>query len=121
MPKTLLIVEDEELVRSMLRDKFEQSGYAVLEAEDGREGQNLLEDQTVDLVISDLIMPRQDGLELLMAMRAEWPDVPLIAITAPSNQLYLEVAGRLGAARTFEKPLDLKKLEDAVIDLLRLE
>ncbi len=68
--KTILIVEDEELVRSMLRDKFEHEGYRVLEAEDGREGQNILEDEKVDLVISDLVMPRQDGLELLMAMRA---------------------------------------------------
>jgi DNA-binding NtrC family response regulator len=116
--KTILIVEDEELVRSMLRDKFEHEGYRVLEAEDGREGQNILEDDHVDLVISDLIMPRQDGLELLMAMRAGWPNIPLIVITAPSNQLYLEVAGRLGASRTFEKPLDLDALGRAARDLL---
>lgn len=102
----------------MLRDKFEHDGYRVLEAEDGRDAQNLLEDEHVDLVISDLIMPRKDGLELLMEMRGRWPDIPLIAITAPSNQLYLEVAGRLGASRTFEKPLDLDALGAAVRDLI---
>ena len=118
MPKSILIVEDEELVRSMLLDNFEHEGFQVFGAEDGREGQNQLEDEQVDLVISDLVMPRQDGLELLMEMRRSWPDIPLIAITAPSNQLYLEVAGRLGAARTFEKPLDLEALTRAVRDLL---
>ena len=118
MVQTILIVEDEELVRGMLRDKIEHEGYHVLEAEDGRAGQIMLEDEVIHLVITDLVMPRKDGLELLMEMRTNWPDIPLIAITAPSNQLYLEVAGRLGATRTFEKPLDLDALLRAIEDLI---
>ncbi len=115
---TLLVVEDEKLVRDLLKDKFEESGYQVLEAGNGAEGLAHLHQSNIDLVISDLVMPDTDGLELLMAMRTEWPDIPMIAITAPSNQIYLEVASRLGAARTFEKPLDLAQIESAVDALL---
>jgi DNA-binding response OmpR family regulator len=117
-PYKLLIVEDETLVREMLCDKFEQAGYQVVAAADGHEGMRELEQQPFHLVISDLLMPRQDGLELLMQVRDKWPDVPFIAITAPSNLLYLEVASRLGAAQTFEKPIDLAQLESAVKDLI---
>jgi DNA-binding response OmpR family regulator len=116
---TLLIVEDETLVREMLCDKFEHAGYRVVGAADGHVGLRALEEHSIQLVISDLLMPRQDGLELLMQVRDKWPDIPFIAITAPSNLLYLEVASRLGAAETFEKPIDLGQLEAAVKTLIR--
>jgi CheY-like chemotaxis protein len=77
-----------------------------------------LERQPVDVVITDLIMPERDGLELLIMVRDHYPRIPVIVITAPSNNIYLPAAKRLGAAYCFEKPLVLSTLLAAVQALL---
>jgi CheY-like chemotaxis protein len=115
---TILVAEDESLVREMLEDALQNDGYRVITAEDGHQAQKLLEKYSVDLVVTDLIMPERDGLELLIMVRDNYPKIPVIVITAPSNQVYLPAAKRLGAAYCFEKPLVLSDLLAAIQGLL---
>lgn len=114
----LLIVDDEHLVRDMLAELFEDESTQVLTASNAREAIRMLEDHRFDVVISDILMPEGDGIELLLEMKRSANGTPLIAISAPTNQLYLQAMKRLGAVRCFEKPLDLQALRDAVQRLL---
>jgi CheY-like chemotaxis protein len=111
---TILVAEDESLVREMLEDTLQNDGYQVITAEDGQQALRVLEEQSVDVVITDLIMPERDGLELLIKIRDGYTKIPVIVITAPSNNVYLPAAKRLGAAYCFEKPLVLSSLLTAV-------
>lgn len=118
MPYNILVVDDEAPVRSIIRRKLEFCGYDICEAADGEEAVRALDTIPFDLVITDIIMPHKDGLETICFIRDQQPGVKVIAISAPSNELFLESATGLGAARAFEKPLDLAELADAVSALL---
>lgn len=118
MPPSILIVDDDAPIRSVLRRKLEQYQYDVCEAADGNEAIRALETTKFDLVITDIIMPEKDGIETICFLRLKQPEVKIIAISAPSNQLFLESARGLGAERVFTKPLKLAELADAVQELL---
>lgn len=118
MPPSILIVDDDAPVRSVLRRKLEQCNYDICEAADGNEAIRALESTKFDLVITDIIMPEKDGIETICFLRLKQPDVKIIAISAPSNQLFLESARGLGAERVFTKPLKLSELAEAVQELL---
>lgn len=118
MPPSILIVDDDAPIRSVLRRKLEQYQYDVCEAADGNEAIRALETTRFDLVITDIIVPEKDGIETICFLRLKQPEVKIIAISAPSNQLFLESARGLGAERVFTKPLKLAELADAVQELL---
>jgi len=118
MRPSILIVDDDAPVRSVLRRKLEQYDYDLCEAADGAEAIQALETAHFDLVITDIIMPERDGIETICFLRMKQPEVKIIAISAPSNQLFLESARGLGAERAFTKPLKLSDLVDAVESLL---
>ena len=118
MAHRILVADDEAPIRRVLRLKLEECGYDVCEASNGREAIQAIDEAPVDLVITDIIMPEKDGIETILALRKRQPDVKAIAISAPSNQLFLDSARGLGAARTFEKPLNLAELAAAVKELL---
>ena len=80
--KRILAVDDEPHMRRLLEISLRQAGYAPLVAENGREALNILRDNNVDLVVSDLHMPVMDGLKLLEAMRKDNIDTPVIIVTA---------------------------------------
>ncbi|MFO0707743.1 MAG: response regulator [Nitrospira sp.] len=112
---TILVIDDEESIRHLLREVLEKSGYRVLEASDGREGLSAYQKQPVDLVIMDLLMPDTDGLEATLQLTREYVDAKVIAITgAQGDRNFLDVANLFGARRTFQKPFDITKLLQAV-------
>lgn len=115
---SILIVEDEVHVREMLADLFEADGYAVRMCSNGQRALAMLEEEPVALVISDLIMPECDGLELQLELRKRWPDTLFIAISAPNNFSSLEASAGLGATATYEKPLDLDEMRATVRRLM---
>ena len=78
---TVLCVDDEPNILSSLRRLFRPCGYRVLVAESGAQGLDVLRNETVDLVISDMRMPHMDGAQFLAAVRADWPDVVRILLT----------------------------------------
>ena len=118
MRDSILVVDDEDAVRQVLRRKLEQCGYDICEAADGVEAINALQTIPFDLVITDVIMPEKDGIQTLDFIRKKCSKTPVIIISAPSNQLYLESALGLGASRAFYKPVQLEELAKAVKQLL---
>jgi len=115
---SVLVIDDEEQVRQLIRETLEQAGYDVEEACDGNEGLKRYRTRPADLVIMDILMPDQDGLESIMTLDREFPMSRVIAITGGSDMIgmlnFLDVARMLGARRTIQKPFEVKALLDAV-------
>jgi DNA-binding NtrC family response regulator len=113
----ILIIDDEPAIRDILRTWFEMEGLTVYEAGDGREGVRIQKEAAVDMLVCDLIMPVQEGIETIAYFRTSFPEVGIIAISGGgrlSPDQYLEIAQQLGAWKIFRKPLDIKKILDAV-------
>lgn len=112
---TILIIDDEEMIRTLLRSALEAAGYEVTEATNGRQGLELYRHRPTDLVITDILMPELSGLEMLLALTREFIHAKVIAISGVGEeQNVLDVAKLLGARRTFQKPLSMPQLLDAV-------
>lgn len=118
----VLIIDDEEQVRKLIREVLEEAGHEVVEARNGREGMKLYEANSTDVVITDLVMPEQEGLETITGLRRRFPAVKIIAISGAQQKLDLDllyVAEKLGAIRTMEKPFEMQKLVALVKELLQ--
>ena len=115
---SVLVIDDEDQVRQLIRETLELAGYEVEDARDGKEGLERYRAKSTDLVIMDILMPDQDGLESILALRREFPASRVIAITGGSDMIgvlnFLDVAKMLGARRTLQKPFEMKTLLDAV-------
>ncbi len=112
--KTVLIVEDEAIVRDSVRDWLMDAGYAVKVAREGYEALKMIEKQDFDVVLLDLRLPGKDGLQVLREARLRRPAIKGIIITAyPTVQTAVE-AMKLGAIDFLTKPLDLTRLESLV-------
>jgi two-component system response regulator (stage 0 sporulation protein F) len=112
---TILIIDDEESIRNLLKEVLERAKHHVLEARDGQEGLTLYQQNKVDLVLMDILMPGTDGLETTLQLTREYLDAKVIAMTgAQGDRNFLDVAKLFGARRVFEKPFDIDKLVQAV-------
>jgi DNA-binding response OmpR family regulator len=117
----VLVIDDDEQMRKLLRQVMEWAGYEVVEAEDGWAGMKMQRKLQADLVITDLIMPEQEGLETITALKNLYPAVRIIAISGGGRigpEAYLPAAKELGADRVFSKPFDVKELAHTVKELL---
>jgi DNA-binding response OmpR family regulator len=93
------------------------AGYEVTEAGDGSEGIKLYREVRPDLVITDLVMPEKEGIETIVELRRDFPEVKIIAISGGNNNRsgsYLSMAEKLGAERTIGKPFKIPELLGAV-------
>jgi len=113
----ILVIDDEEPVRVVLRQMLEKEGYEVEEAQDGAVGMNLLHDHLYDLIITDLFMPEKEGIETMMEVRKCFPQVKIIAMSGGGRAGaldFLPMAESFGALRTLAKPFERKELLEAV-------
>jgi DNA-binding NtrC family response regulator len=118
----ILIIDDESGIREALGDLLESEGYKVSVAANGREGLKCFRENEIDLVITDIIMPEQEGIETIRVMRKESPDAKIFAMSGGGRieaRGYLELAMKVGAARVFEKPLDVDILLTAMREILK--
>lgn len=114
---TILVIDDQEPIRSLLRDALEGDGHEVLEASNGRLGLELYREQSADLLITDIVMPEMSGLEMMLELTRSFPNVKVIAMSGGlEREGGLNAAKLLGARQTFQKPLDIGELLDAVRD-----
>lgn len=119
-PRSILLIDDNDQIRALLRRVLEEAGYCVMDAVNGREGLRQFRQAPVALVITDLLMPDSDGLEVTMTLRRESPHVKIIALTGGAGEPnLLEVAKLLGAHRTMKKPIEMTELLDAVQQVLQ--
>ena len=118
MPRILLI-DDDTAVRTTVRLLLERAGYQIVEAPDGKAAKQLV--AGVDLVITDLLMPDMDGVDVLAMLRKEGHRVPVIAMSGGGkvdSKSYLDVARAMGAFATIAKPFELEDLLATVRDAL---
>lgn len=117
----ILVIEDDNAVRELLRTVLTRAGHQVREAADGQAGIHSFRTAPADLVITDLIMPRKEGLETIIDLKQEFPDLNIIAISGgdrENREDYLKTAELCGAARIFHKPFEPRDLVAAVAELL---
>ena len=102
---TVLIVEDDEQVRAVFAQVLQGAGYRVLQAAHGNEALGLLRMHPVQVVISDLVMPEMEGLELIRFLRRTYPKLKIIACSGAFGEAMLHVATRFGANAALAKPI----------------
>ncbi len=119
-PARMLVVDDEESIRDLLRLVLTGEGYSVVTANGGEEAIEYLEAQRFDLLITDLVMPTVNGVEVLRAARRIDPNYPVIVITGyPSVETVTELV-RLGAGDYLTKPFNVDAVVATVAKLLEM-
>lgn len=121
MSKRILVIDDDAYVSRMVARYLQDAGYLVDTAADGREGMKCFHAHRHDLIVTDLVMPEQEGIETIAQVRAEGTPVRIIAMSGAvdnSNHTYLVTAEMLGADRVFTKPLDTEAFMEAVLHLI---
>jgi CheY-like chemotaxis protein len=111
--KKILIVDDEVLIREGLKITLELEGYLVEIAEDGREAVKIIESFRPDVIVTDIIMPEKDGIEVIINLRRTNRDIKIIAISGGgriSAKDHLRIASKLGANNILTKPFSAKEL-----------
>ena len=109
MAPLVLVIEDDACVRDIIREVLEDAAFAVVTAANGREGMALFRKCEPALVITDIIMPEQEGIETITQLRRERPKARILAVSGGGrigNTDVLEIAHQLGADETLAKPFD---------------
>ena len=117
----VLIVDDDEQIRVLLQQMMEWAGFEVLVAENGKIAMQMQSRQPADLVITDLIMPEQEGLETISRLKKDYAGIKIIAISGGGRigpEAYLPAALELGADLVFSKPFDVQEVVNSVKKLL---
>ena len=119
-PKRILVADDELVIRTLLSEIISQDGHHVTLAEDGAQAIQLLEDQQFDLIITDIVMPNANGVEVIKAAKQIDATFPIIVITAhPSIETVSKVV-RLGAADYVIKPFNVDHVQLTVAKVLAM-
>ncbi len=116
----ILVVDDDAYIRRLLRTLLEGAGHAVIEAEDGEQGIEATSEST-DLIITDIQMPKVEGLDLILVLKKRYPELPIIAISGTGQMagaINTWSAGKSGADDAYTKPFDHDEMLSAVAKLL---
>ena len=114
---SILIIDDDETLRTTLARALEIFGHNVRQAADGNEGVAAYRAAPADLVITDIVMPEKEGLDIIRELRHDYPALRIIAMSgglAYDPKLYLHMAARFGATAVLAKPFDLAELRRVV-------
>jgi CheY-like chemotaxis protein len=116
----ILVIEDDPNVAMAIQHSLAGAGHTVLLAANGKEGINELRRSTVDVVVTDLFMPEQEGLETITVLRKGYPKLPVIAISGGNiaSDTMLKIAKDLGAQEVLQKPFGVRGLLAAVEKVL---
>ncbi len=101
---SILVVDDEEMMRNLLERILSREGYKIKTAEDGLQALEVLKSEKIDIIISDMKMPRMNGFELLNVVKKEYPDIGVIIMTAYGDTYTVKDALLLGADEYITKP-----------------
>jgi CheY-like chemotaxis protein len=116
----ILVVDDDPDVRDVVRSMLEIGGYETSVAQDGREALNALRNGHFEVILTDLVMPEQEGIETIKLIRRDYPAVKVIAMSGAFGGDYLRIAGYLGAHGTLAKPLQMADVLNTVAEALKL-
>jgi CheY-like chemotaxis protein len=119
---SVLVIDDEAPVRKVLRKALEREGYKVMDAADGLEAIGLYREHPTDLVLTDILMPEKEGLETIMALKRDFPELTIFAMSGGGSLINsnscLSMAKVLGATRVYTKPLGIEELLKDIGELL---
>ena len=114
----ILVIDDEAALRRLVARVLKSAGHTVREAENGRVGLELFRELRPALVITDIVMPDQEGIEAILELRRDAPSIPILAISGGGEGAYLRMATGLGATEALAKPFGADELLAAVAKLL---
>lgn len=120
----ILLIDDNEQVRDMIGELLRTEGFEVEVASDGAEGLKAFRNKKADLVITDVVMPEKEGLEVIAEIKQMAPETKLIAVSGggySQNLGYLAIAERLGAHRTVSKPFKMDEFIKTVRSVLGMD
>jgi CheY-like chemotaxis protein len=118
---TVLVVDDDDMIRDVIRSALERSGHEVLEAAEGSEALRKLKEGGVEVMIVDIMMPKKGGIETLMELRRSAPKVKSIVISGKvdtDSASFKNLIRAFGVGRVFPKPFDLGELTSTVDKLV---
>lgn len=119
---SILIIDDDPVIRALVSSSLEAQGHSVIEAADGQAGVKAFDRARIELVVTDIVMPVQEGIETIGAIRRLSPTVPILAIsgsrTVGRYGDYLHAAAVLGATATLPKPFSAESLIEVIDGLL---
>ena len=115
----ILLVDDEQPIQTLLSFPLQRDGYEVVAASDGNEALARFSEQQFDLVVLDLMLPRMDGLEVCKRLRAKGSTVPIIMLTAKSEEIDKVLGLELGADDYITKPFSMREFRSRVKAALR--
>jgi DNA-binding NtrC family response regulator len=119
---SILLVEDDEQMRNLLSDILRREGYEVVVAQDGQEAVRLYHQRPTDLIVTDLLMPEKEGLEMIIELHRSHPELRIIAMTGGGDMnpdALLKMASFFGAWRILHKPFSLGAFLHAVDESLQ--
>ena len=118
----ILVVDDETPVRNLLNDVLEKEGYTVFTAETGVEASTIYNSNQIDLIITDLVMPEKGGIDLIMELKKQDPNIKVIAISGGGGITgrfdYLPIAKLVGASEIISKPFQVTEIRAQVAKML---
>jgi two-component system chemotaxis response regulator CheY len=123
MVSDVLVVDDSAAIRKILQRVLRQTGMeigTIFEAGDGQEALGVLQSQTVDLVLTDINMPKMDGIQFLAAVKAStaWRNIPVIMVTTEGGEAKVGEAVKLGAAGYVRKPFTADQIKEKLVRIL---
>ena len=117
----ILIIDDDDALRETVRKILVMAGHTVVQAAEGEEGIKIFREGSVDLVVTDIVMPGKEGIETILELREEFPDLPILAIsggTSVDRDGPLIDAEAFGANACLAKPFGVSEFQDTVERLL---
>lgn len=120
VPKVVLLVEDDDIYRKIIVEFLKQLNMITFQAGNGHEALAILAKNKVDIIVTDLVMPLMDGIDLITRLRASKSKLPIIAVSGTSASgrgPSLEMAKAAGATLTLDKPFPFSDLADAITGL----
>lgn len=119
--KRVLVIDDEPVIRGLIQEMLQIGGFESVALPDGSKALSFQRKYFFDLVITDLLMPVYDGISTIIALKNEFPDLKIIALSgskfSEDGQNLLEKAKKLGACRTFSKPILIKPFLAEIQDI----
>jgi two-component system response regulator (stage 0 sporulation protein F) len=118
---TILVIDDEPQIRALLKRLLEKAGHRVVEAAEGQEAVRAVQEGPVHLIITDVIMPEKGGLETMMELRRDFPDINIIIMSGKvqtKSDVFKSMTRQFGVKYVFQKPFDTQELLARVQELV---
>jgi two-component system chemotaxis response regulator CheY len=120
-PLSVLVVDDSLLVRKQLKGILEEQGCAVMEAANGSQAFQIIKTSQPDLILMDIVMPEQDGIEALRKIKEVKPNTKVVMVSSVGTQSYLKEAVKLGAYDFLQKPINAEAIHRILVNLRKGE